>query len=304
MAELLPHSQWEFLEQKGGWLLMKDTTEYVCSTNHYLLYDLRRGHLAMAFSIGKDMKPIIGKATLDKVQLYYGYVEHTPEDSQYYWYVRNLSVIPNMPSPMINLIWHNQTPTNDAIETVRKDYHTIMEHVKKQGYWFRNSCYEVGQELAKKIDLQLPKSGSIVLQQYLIDNLFLLEYSNPWLNGVTSILVHSSSSEDEYWKEVEFICYKPIPEEKIIVMCKDDPTSIEHCVIQLLSMDNGEILKERRSRRYESIRHIIGSLCRFCGDEDKVIDIRTDEEIRPLKLNQRLKSWIVRSCILQSSTGA
>jgi hypothetical protein len=180
MVELLPRGCWRFLELKSGWLLIEDMDDDVDKPlPYFLLYDIRRGRLAMSFSTEQDTEPIIGKTTPDKVQIYYGHITRTSSDTtasescQYYWHTIDVSIQVDMPTSTVYSTWYDQTPTSEAIEIVSATHRAIMECVKKQGYW----CGE-GYLLKKNsasVDIPLPEGLEITIQQqHLIDDLFLL----------------------------------------------------------------------------------------------------------------------------------
>jgi hypothetical protein len=281
MTELLPHSWWQFLEQQSGWLLMEDLTDYMNRpTRQCLLYDIRRGRLVMSFSAGIDMRPIIGKAAPDKVQIYYSHIKRissdtiTSESSQYFWHTIDVSIQSDISTSTADLIWYDQIPTSEAIETVRATYRNIMEYLLKT-----NSASE-GMILPVEIK-------TITRPQHLIDDLFLLAPPKNCIVRDSFLLVHSLSQQHVIWLKNDLICYALIPEEKAIITYDVDGT------VRLLNMYTGNVLNSFKLRGCHSIDHIIGPLCIFYCNKNMLIDVRTGEIVHTLKSDQMIQSWIL-----------
>jgi hypothetical protein len=135
MTELLPDEDCVLLEQQSGWLLVQgpdfhgedDTQEW---HQQYMIYDLRHARLAASFIVEGNLRPIIGRATPEKVQIYYGYATRIPNISvsartagasetelyQYHWYTIEISTQSIMPVPTMDPAWCSQMPSLDAIE--------------------------------------------------------------------------------------------------------------------------------------------------------------------------------------------
>jgi hypothetical protein len=297
MAELLPHGWWYFLEQQSGWLLIEDQTTHMDDfTQYYLLYDIRRGRLAISFSIGTDMKPTIGKVTPDKVQIYYGHTkltyetEITSEYCQYYWHTIDVSVQSDMPTSTIDLTWYNQIPTNEAIETVKATYRAIMECVKDQGYWCGKG-YLLKTNSANEGMLLSTEMGLGIQPQHLIDDMFLLTPPDFWIIGSKFILIHSLLQQHVIWSKSKLDSYVLIPEEKAILTYDVDGT------VQLLDMYTGNILNSFSFQECCHIDHIIGPFCYFCGTKRMLIDVRTGETVGMPDLDPIVQSWM-RSVLL------
>jgi hypothetical protein len=292
MAELLPHDEWEFLEQQSGWLLIKDFTDHLDeSTQQYLLYDIRRGRLAMSFSMEQDTEPIMGKVTPNKVQIYYGHIAQTSSDTttsgsyQYYWHTIEVSIQSGASTSTVDLTWYDQTPTSEAIETVRSKYRAIVECVKDHGYWCGEG-YLLKTNSASK-GIQLPVKTDILIQpHHLIDDLFLLSSQSDYNVRDHFLLVHSLSQPHVIWSKNKLTFHSLIPEEKSILTYDEDNT------IRLLGMYTGNVLNSFNFQEFNSIRHIIGPLFSFHGRKYMLIDVRTGEIIRILESGLTMLSWI------------
>jgi hypothetical protein len=291
MAELLPHGWWYFLEQQSGWLLMEDPSDNVNKlTRQYLLYDIRRGRLAISFSTRTDTMPTIGKATPDKVQIYYSYITRisgdviASESCQYYWHTIEISVQSDIPISTIDLTWYDQTPTNEAIETVRATHRSIMECVEDQGYWCgkgyllkRNSASE---------SMLIPAGMEFIVQpRHLIDDLFLLAPPKGCIVRNGFLLIHSLSQQYATWSKNGLDSYVLIPEEKAILTYASG-------TIQLLNMYTGNILNSFSLQGCSYIDHIIGPLCYFYDEKRMLIDVRTGEIVCILDSDSVIRFWI------------
>jgi hypothetical protein len=193
----------------------------------YLLYDIRRGHLAIAFSMEIDVLPIIGKATPDKVQIYYSYAEPSrdtiaSEFYQYYWYTIEVSVQSDMPRSTIDCTWRDQTSTSKDIETASAKYHAIMECVGDQRHWCSEDYLLETNSASEGISLQEERR---MIQQYLIDDLFLLSTPGWIMNMGNFILVHSLSQQHALWSRNKLFFYVLISEEKAIFTYDKDGTA-------------------------------------------------------------------------------
>jgi hypothetical protein len=292
MAELLPHRWRYLLEQQSGWLLVEDLTDFTKSKQWYLLYDIRRGRLAMSFSTGTDIKPVIGKVTPNKVQIYYGHITRISSDTmtsgsyQYYWHTIEVSIQSDIPTSTADLTWYDQTPTSEAIETVRAKYRAIMECVKDQGHWCGEG-YLLKTNSASEGILLPVEMGLVARPQHLIDDLFLL--SNPsWrITRDNFLLVHSLSQQHVIWSKGNYLFHKLIPDEKAILTYDEDGT------IQLLNMYTGDVLNSFNIQKCNHIHHVIGPLCSFYSEKSMLIDVCTGETIRMLKSDPVIQSWIL-----------
>jgi hypothetical protein len=299
MTQLLPHGQYDFLEHQSGWLLIEDQStrndkrfNYMGKhTRWYLLYDIRRGRLAMSFSMGIDTVPIIGKVTPDKVQIYYGCInlisgaKVETEFYQYYWHTIGVSVRSDIPISTVDLTWHAQIPTNETMERVREMYHNIMECVIDQEYWCSEG-YLVQTNSADEGILLSKEMGIIVQPQHLVDDLFLLARPKSWIIRDNFLMIHSLSQQHAIWSTDRLDSYVLIPEEKAILICDVDGT------VKLVSMYTGNILNSFNFQEYFHIDHIMGPLCFFCSKKRMLINVRTGEIIRTLKLDPVLRFYI------------
>jgi hypothetical protein len=172
--------------------------------------------------MGKEMRPTIGKATPDKVQIYYGHITQISSDMtgsescQYYWHTIDVSIRTDMPTSIVDLTWYDQIPTCEAIETVKATYRTIIEYVKKQGYW----CGEgyLFKKNSASEGIPLPVVPELVIQQqHLIDDLFLLSIPKWRVIGVNFLFIHSLSQKHLIWSKNKLSYYVFIPEEKAIL---------------------------------------------------------------------------------------
>jgi hypothetical protein len=288
MAELLPHNQWHFLEQQGGWLLIEDMSNYTNKSRHCLLYDIRRRRLAMSFSMGTHMKPIIGKVTSDKAQVYYGHITRTSKYGQYYWHTIEVSVQPNTPTSTIDLTWYDQIPTSEAIETIRAKHRTILECVKDQGYWCDEGYLSSINSASEGIPL-ISEIRITIRPRHLVDDLFLLAYPNGCFARDDFIMVHSLSQQHLIWSKNEIAFYMLIPEEKAILIYDTDGT------VQLLSMYTGDVLNSFDFQGCNHIQHIIGPLFLFM--RNMLVDVRTGEIVRTIKSDPVITS-LMRSVLL------
>jgi hypothetical protein len=294
MAELLPDRKWFLLEQQSGWLLIKNLDDSVDkSKRQYLLYDIRRGRLAASFFMRAIMKPIIGKFALDKVQICYGNTVQTrnagvSESSHYYWHAIEVSVQSDTPTSTVDLTWYDQTPTDEAIETVNATHHSIMEYIKDQGYWCGEG-YLLDTNLPNKVIMLPVELEEKVQLQHLIEDIFLLSVS-VWRIGHKISLIRPSSQQ-YMWSKNNVVFYELVPEEKAIVACDLNGT------VQLLDIYTGDILNTFKLQSCSIIKHIIGPLCAFYGKENVLIDVRTGETVRTFKSDSMIQSRILSALL-------
>jgi hypothetical protein len=305
MSELLPNNGYFLLKLQGGWLLVQNTNALLPNSSlqesrHYLLYDVRRGRLAMAFSVKDNIWPVLGKATADKIQIYCCYITsdntslntHTSEilDSvscQYHWYVIEVSIRSNIKSSMVDLGWYDRIPTPDIMETVTKRYHDIVEYADKHEYWC-DDAYDLKTIKAKETIRLSVLQLSNILACHLVEDLFAISCSLPHSNTSKTILVHTVNQQRVLWSKSRALTHiVVIPEEKAILNYAEDGT------VQLLNMYTGSVLNSFKFRGCKVIRHIIGPLCYISHlGGHTLIDVRTGEKIRTLLPSQLGHSFL------------
>jgi hypothetical protein len=295
MVELLPHGQWYFGDLKSNWVLIINLDyDMDKSERQYLLYDILRGRLAASFSAEESVKPKIGKVAPDKVQIYCGNTTQTSNGTiaskscQYCWHTIEVSVQPNTPTSTIDLTWYDQTPTNEAIEAVRKKHHAIIECIKDQGYWCGEG-YLLNVNLPNKVILPSVKPGTTVWLRHFTEDLFLLSNVGP--NSTYGISLIHSSSQQYIWSGNGIHLYELIPEEKVIVAYYLNGT------VRLLDVYTGDTLNTFKFQLCCIVKHIIGSLCVFHGRENVLIDVRTGEKVCTFELDSMIQSRILSALL-------
>jgi hypothetical protein len=300
MTELLPWPMSRLLAQQSGWLIIQNWND--CMNEHeeysqYMLYDIRRAHLAASFIISNSIKPILGKATPDKVQIYWGDVISIDDDDdtsnsqifdlsemgfyQHRWHIIEVSALPGAASHTADLSWRDRIPTRQVLSDVQEKYHNIKLHALKQGHWCDKN-YRLKTIKSKK---SIPLSDCTdpeVTTRHLYDDLFLILYKN---ERSDVLLVHSVRQQRALWSKTVLTHIKLIYEEKAILTYSKNSA-------KLLDMYTGKVLSSFKLQGCRRIRHIIGPICRVSGRETLLIDVRTGKKIRTLTPSQAAQSLL------------
>jgi hypothetical protein len=316
MAELLPMNDYDILVQQSGWLIISNWRPY---THKYtqqeyqqcILYDVRRGRLVASFAVKKDIKPIIGKATPDKVQIYYGCImpmstEKTSDipSYQYYWYIIELSIKSDISTNTEDIHRYEQTISQEKMKRVREKYHMIKTCVIEQGYWCDEN-YSLSMMEAKEA-IYLPGCISTEIRTYhLVDDLFLISYKESRISDDAVFLAHSIRQQHVVWSRTTFKSCLLIPDEKAILFYE------HYGMTQLLDMYTGNILNAFKIKLFGVTGHIIGPICCCTSTRENVlIDVRTGKEIRTLDssrmtrylTNQSIQAYMENNYTLPPST--
>jgi hypothetical protein len=296
MIEWIPDTTLCSLAQQNGWLLARINYPYLDPHTQqmhqqYVLYDIRRGHLAASFSIKEGIQPTLSKATLNSVQIYCSFTstEATSDTADtsmiYHWYVMQVNASSNTHIPTTHLTPPNLTSTSKRLAAETK-YQTIQTLVREQGYWHHED-YRIKTAVASgKMPLSVSMRPSISTH-YLINDLFLVVlYFYP--HGENIFLAHSIRQQRVLWSRPVLANYLLIPDEAAIFTYHDDGDT------QLLDMYTGNILSEFKCQGFGMLCHISGSLCYISyGTQSVLLDVYTGKEIRTLMPNKIAQSFLL-----------
>jgi hypothetical protein len=290
--DLLPDDNYWLLTQRSGWMLIQYLEPYIDKYDQqkywqYILYDIRRGRLASAFAVRGGTWPTIGRATLDKVQIYYGltvpvsnaatkFETSGTESYQYCWCTVEISAQPDIPIPAVDPSWHKQMLMPQTIEKTKRRYYNVMECVREHKYWC-DKYYLLKKTMAKET-IHLPVDTNLYSwKRHLFDDLFLILHENRQEHRCNVFLVHSTRQKRVLWSRTTLTCSVIIPDEKAILVYEP------HSIAQLLDIYTGNVLNSFEIKEYSTIVHVIGPLCSASDDiRNVLIDVRTGERIRTL----------------------
>jgi hypothetical protein len=294
MFEILPSSRYLLLEHQRGWLLVQSEQYFIDkhtrqSYQQYIIYDIRRGHIAAAFALRENVYPIIGQVTLDKIQIYYSYTKLNVNSKAseklnnsccwHDWYSIEVRVLREMQRSNLDLTWCHQTPTPDVMKSVKEKYRMIEEHVIEHEYWC-NEGYALNASLKGTICLPACIEAWTKVR-HLINDVFLIESVTPYPDNQVIFTVHSTRLQRILWSKPALTHSTFIPGENVIFNYE------HHGIAQLLDVYTGDILNSFKLQRFKNAVHIIGPLCCLSrGAKHILLDVRTGKEIRRLDQNQ------------------
>jgi hypothetical protein len=298
MTELLPHGQYEPIIQQSGWLIIRDKITFHTASQvyqQYMLYDLRCSRLVASFVVRKEAVLTIGKATVDKVQVYCGYSMRIPfpefitDDSsthQYQWYMMQVNIRPSIQAPTVDLTWYDQVPTPDIMKTVRERHRVIRKYAIEHGHWC-DKAYKLT-SIQAMYAMPLPERLCHGIRvRHLIDDLFLISSKERHKRFYDVFLVHSVYQDRIIWKETALDFDILIPEEKAIL------TYDTQGLVELLDMRTGDTLNLFELGSIKYIKHVIGPICYVAyAAQAALIDVRTGKKIRYISPRHRLKSSV------------
>jgi hypothetical protein len=233
--------------------------------------------------VKKDTRPIIGKVSPMRVQIYCGDtipISGDTSELEYYrhhWRIVEVSAKHDVSKSNVNTSQIDLMPTLDTIKAVEKKMFDLSEYVKEKKYW-SDERYLV-KEITKG-DIDLPKKlGLDSLVYHLVDDLFLVSRSN-CSQDQNTLLVHSVRQRRVIWSKDALKMCTIIPEEKAIFNYGYNTTA------QLLDIYTGDVLNTFMFPGRGPVMHIIGPLCYYSSDDTGVLlDVCTGEtrKLNPIK---------------------